>query len=112
VQLHGSPRSPAADAEVFISSNRAHDGAPTGSLPSNAAAAGASASLPRRPSLGSVLRAVSLPCQPCGDDDPTVSPLSEPAGAVKTAQACRRFISGFVNTLILTQGWTPLSCMH
>ena len=49
---------------------------------------GASGStLSRRPSLGSILRAVSLPCNMSGDDDPTVSPCSDMAIEVK-AQVC------------------------
>ena len=88
VQPQGSPDSPVATA-AYDSSAAEDDGMPTAGGAPSEAAAGAAASLPRRPSLGSVLRAVSLPCQPCGDDDPTMSPRSEPAEAARVAQACR-----------------------
>ena len=84
VQSHGSPRSPCKGAASGIDGTFTEGGTPA------EASAAAAASLPRRPSLGSVLRAVGLPCQPCGDDDPTVSPRSEPAGAAQAAARARR----------------------
>jgi hypothetical protein len=54
--------------------------AASGAAPSD----GVNGTLSRRPSLGSILRAVSLPCNmSAGDDDPTVSPCNETAIDVK-----------------------------
>ena len=56
--------------------------------PSPFADGAAGGTLPRRPSLGSILRAVSLPCSTSADDDPTVSPGVELAINGKAQASC------------------------
>ena len=70
------PRSPAKGTAADDSSGAGFAGITSSDAPDAVA-------MPRRPSLGSILRAVSLPCQPSDGDDPTVSPCSEPATPAK-----------------------------